>query len=158
MGATLNVDAEFLPKDLTLDGVVNLFDLVLVASQFGQVAANFSSDVSGDGTVNVFDLVRVASHFGEEAVGAAPPGIEWAPNQSPERVRHALAELEALGKRSPGVEMAVDLLHGWLANPPVTETVLLPNYPNPFNPETWMPYQLTADADVQVGSTISKAH
>ena len=28
------------------------------------------------------------------------------------------------------------------------ETALLPNYPNPFNPETWMPYQLAEDADV----------
>ncbi len=28
------------------------------------------------------------------------------------------------------------------------ETVLLPNYPNPFNPETWIPYQLAQDADV----------
>ena len=31
-------------------------------------------------------------------------------------------------------------------NPP--ETVLLPNYPNPFNPETWIPYQLETPADV----------
>ena len=29
-----------------------------------------------------------------------------------------------------------------------TETALLPNYPNPFNPETWMPYHLANDADV----------
>lgn len=27
-------------------------------------------------------------------------------------------------------------------------TTLLPNYPNPFNPETWIPYQLATDADV----------
>ena len=29
-------------------------------------------------------------------------------------------------------------------------SALLPNYPNPFNPETWMPYQLAIDADVQI--------
>ena len=28
------------------------------------------------------------------------------------------------------------------------ETALLPNYPNPFNPETWIPYQLSEAADV----------
>ena len=39
------------------------------------------------------------------------------------------------------------------AAPPLTEmrpdqTALLANYPNPFNPETWIPYQLAASADV----------
>ena len=30
------------------------------------------------------------------------------------------------------------------------ETALLPNYPNPFNPETWIPYQLAEPADVSI--------
>jgi len=30
----------------------------------------------------------------------------------------------------------------------VSATGLLPNYPNPFNPETWIPYQLAAAANV----------
>ena len=28
------------------------------------------------------------------------------------------------------------------------KTALLANYPNPFNPETWIPYHLATDADV----------
>ena len=31
-----------------------------------------------------------------------------------------------------------------------SETALLPNYPNPFNPETWLPYQLLEASDVTV--------
>jgi len=30
------------------------------------------------------------------------------------------------------------------------KTTLLPNYPNPFNPETWIPYQLAKPANVTI--------
>jgi hypothetical protein len=34
--------------------------------------------------------------------------------------------------------------------PPPQVSALLANYPNPFNPETWIPYQLSNDAEVTV--------
>jgi hypothetical protein len=34
--------------------------------------------------------------------------------------------------------------------PQFTHSMLYPNYPNPFNPETWIPYQVATDADVTV--------
>jgi len=30
------------------------------------------------------------------------------------------------------------------------KSMLLPNYPNPFNPETWIPYQLAVEGNVTI--------
>ena len=49
---------------------------------------------------------------------------------------------------------AEDVRQGWIQLPALVayeipaETALLHNYPNPFNPETWIPYQLAHAADV----------
>jgi len=37
-----------------------------------------------------------------------------------------------------------------LMKPMILRTQLLPNYPNPFNPETWIPYELAQDSDVTI--------
>lgn len=56
---------KFNPKPLNVDvnddGVVNILDLVLVASLFG--TADPKADINGDGTVNIQDLILVAQHF-----------------------------------------------------------------------------------------------
>ena len=54
------------PWDVNGDGIVNIQDLVLVASEFGQSGESLKGDINGDGTVNVLDLVLVSSHFGED--------------------------------------------------------------------------------------------
>ena len=45
--------------------------------------------------------------------------------------------------------LASPVLHVAAMEAPM-ETTLLPNYPNPFNPETWIPYQLASPSDVTV--------
>ena len=58
-----------IPGDLNDDGVVNIQDLVLVASAFGQTGET-TADLNNDNTVNIQDLVIVANRFGS---GAAAP-------------------------------------------------------------------------------------
>ena len=66
-----------------------------------------------------------------------------------------LAPLRRLKAENPAVAIDIDITedtNNVQAAPaaPLTpaETALFPNYPNPFNPETWIPYQLTKPADV----------
>ena len=132
------------PWDVNGNGTVDIFDLVTVASEFGQTADGLAGDVNQDGTVNIFDLVAVASHFGE-TVGATA-----APNAVPDQIsqlKQALTQLEAARQDLPA-----QLLRQWLVTNGhlPAKNRLLPNYPNPFNPETWIPYQLTHAADVQL--------
>ena len=47
------------PWDVNNDGIVNILDLTLVASRFGER----SPDINGDGIVNILDLVRIAQHI-----------------------------------------------------------------------------------------------
>lgn len=48
--------------DVTGDGIINILDLVFVASHFGDV--NTDADVNGDGSVNILDLTLIAQNFG----------------------------------------------------------------------------------------------
>ena len=143
--------------DVNQDGIVNILDIILVAQNLGQKSpSNPRVDVNKDGQVNVLDLVFVAERLGEK-VAAAPSLMDIVKDtpSSPEDVivvRRALNELEAVPEKSHSVKMTVQFLRLWLenANRSVSETRLLPNYPNPFNPETWIPYQLAKAADVSV--------
>ena len=50
----------------------------------------------------------------------------------------------------PMSQIGIRFLEQLLAALTPKETVLLTNYPNPFNPETWIPYRLADDASVRL--------
>jgi len=64
--------------DVNGDGTVDILDLVIVGSHFGELITPFAHpnpDVNVDGVVDISDLVMVGTHFGEEygEAMAAPP-------------------------------------------------------------------------------------
>ncbi len=151
---TLTVIEEAQPPlvgDVNGDGTVNIFDLVIAAGQFGQAGGNLKGDVNGDGSVNIFDLVLVAGNFGQSAVVAAPATAKVQLTTDQKRyIASAIDQLESNPNRSNEEEIALNVLKSILPERLPTQTQLLANYPNPFNPETWIPFQLAQDADVNI--------
>ena len=131
--------------DVNSDGAVNIFDLVSAVSEFGTQGQNLAEDVNGDGVVNIFDLVVIAGMFdGAAAAPAAQPqGMLTAAE-----VQGWLTDAKSLKITDPIMKRGIMVLEQLLISLTPTETKLLPNYPNPFNPETWIPYRLAQDAFV----------
>ena len=145
-----------LNPDANLDGQINILDLILVAGSFGeQPPSNPQADVNKDGVVNLLDLVFIAESLSQNAAAPAQMDtIKSIPRTAKEIIaaQRALSELEAIPNKSQGVQLVIELLRHYLsiAELNVEETKLLPNYPNPFNPETWLPYQLSEESTVTV--------
>ena len=140
-----------LPADVNADGVVNLADLTAVAQAI---------DAAGGGA-NQFSLQEVELALliaAEQAVAleaaAGAPGRTVASvsvRLSAQNVSDALAATRTDVRFQKGftvLEKFLALLTEMTTTPETT--ALLPNYPNPFNPETWIPYHLSKAAEVIV--------
>ena len=133
--------------DVNRDGVVDVADLVLVASHFGKRVvrrANPNPDVNRDGFVDREDLLLVADALEVEESVPAAPALATA------NLQRWILEAKRRNRVDPAFQRGIVVLEQLLTPPYLTETVLLPNYPNPFNPETWIPYQLAEPADVSI--------
>ena len=141
-----SVPIEKIPGDVTKDGIVNIQDLTLVAANFGQTGPNVA-DINTDGIVNIADLTLVAGVIGAEA--AAPSiRLQALAMLTTVDVQQWLAQAQQLNLNDPISQRGIRFLEQLLDALTPKETALLPNYPNPFNPETWIPYQLAEPADV----------
>ena len=144
--------------DVNKDGTVNIADLVLVASNFGKTIKgkpNRNPDVNRDGIVNVVDLLLVASLLPDASAAPAlhtqemPAFTATDLKQWIRQAKNYNIQTDSLFSHPDKIKKGIVVLEQLLATLTIpTETRLLANYPNPFNPETWIPYQLSKPAEV----------
>ena len=165
------------PIDVNGDGQVTVIDLAMVALFYGTrvpTGISLPADVNADGVVNILDLTAVANgidttsgglnQLSQEDVKAA---VSVAAEQAEDLEEVAAAPMHFSTRpdvRSNGNPAALnvtdvrhlaasDVLSKFLELRAETKAIpetsaLLPNYPNPFNPETWIPYHLAKAANV----------
>ena len=165
--------SQYPPWDVNEDGIVDAADFALVTAALGQTGdaiVNPRTDVNGDGTVDNADLTLVTANLVDVAldgvaVGGALDGVAGAPATESllalldaktlgtldrETLETYLHQLRVENDGSLAYRNVIAMLEGLLAVLRPTETRLLANYPNPFNPETWLPYELAADSSVEI--------
>ena len=138
-----------LPGDIDENGSVNILDLVRIAGRFGRTGPD-PADVNGDGKVNIEDIILAAALMTAGAGAPSSYGVADLPPLRPEDIRAWLTEAERLDLRNPTLQTGVLRLQQLMASLTPKQTHLLANYPNPFNPETWIPYNLSEPAAVTV--------
>ena len=151
--------SQYPPWDVNEDGSVNAADSALVTAALGQsgtAIVNPRTDVNGDGTVDADDLTLVTDNLDTDNSAPSSMGLfTLLDRETLETLDPTIleAQLEILRTQSDGslkYLRAIALLESILAALRPDETRLLSNYPNPFNPETWIPYHLANDTDVQI--------
>ncbi len=151
---TTTTTADNSKYDVNNDGSVDNADASLVAAAMN--TSNTRYDVNGDGTVNFLDLLLVFDNRDPGAAGAPTiVGMKLTAVQV-DVLQEQIHLLIATGDRSPAAMRTLVYLQQLIATARPEQTQLLANYPNPFNPETWIPYQLATDTDVRL--TIYNTH
>ena len=148
---TIVVEGQLATGDVNRDGQVSVLDMILVSRHLGEDAsANLQADVNNDGIINIQDLIVVAQHLGESTDAAAPSVIAAINNGelTPARVQAWITQAQIENDGSIAFQQGIATLERLLTLFIPEETALLHNYPNPFNPETWVPYQLAEPAEV----------
>ena len=156
-----------LASDVDQNGKVDIFDMILVWGHIvngGQFSSHF--DINNDGTIDKEDIIEIAKNLDDPADAAAPAITSHKPLNdvlisekqvstgnimvSRKTVQLWLDIIREVDDGSFAFKRAIATLENLLTKTISEKTALLPNYPNPFNPETWIPYQLSKPTEVTV--------
>ena len=140
--------------DVNGDGAVDAKDLALAAAQYGQTE-DTAADVNGDGVVDILDILLIADAIDQGAGWLAAPSAHASAafvSAYEGKAERWLADAERLVVKGSASRRGEAALRGLLAQAVSlpARSSLLPNYPNPFNPETWIPFDLSEASHVRL--------
>lgn len=155
-------DNESKSVDVNRDGSINIADLVAIALNFTDpdldtlAQMNIYPDVNDDGVVDLIDLLITASEIG--TISASPTILKNLSSKSyitTANLTEWIRMSRQLNYTDPILHQGLHVLEELLVIFNTQDTIprttsLLPNYPNPFNPETWIPYQLAKPERVNI--------
>ena len=157
--ATMHETYIYAKEDVNQDEMVNIHDLMVVAASVGTL--NPRADINGDGFVNVLDLVliytsdlwakpapKTLDQSFSRAANAPAPTINGKLDST--TIQSWIDQAQVTDDGSEIFQRGISNLETLLNSKVPTKTRLLLNYPNPFNPETWIPYQLAEPTNVTV--------
>ena len=154
--------------DVNRDGQVGIEDLELwVRNMRGN---NPKFDVNSDGVINIHDFLAIVEVlFNQicEIDSSAAPANSARNKITTFQIREGQVSVENVAVFRETLQQLLNMAHeiddgsltfkhgiamlqNLLATVVPEKTTLLANYPNPFNPETWIPYYLATDTDVTI--------
>ncbi len=159
------------PVDANGDGVVSILDLILVSQGIGettasaapplippQVSSSRSIGAGGERMVDAAGGSRIVDPMGRGRRADAAMVDTASKNTrrfvlkegriDAAMIEGWIAQARVADDGSLAFKQGIENLQKLLASLIPEETALLANYPNPFNPETWIPYQLAESAEV----------
>ena len=136
--------------DVNNDGTVDNVDVGIVVAATLSGTYQASLDVNDDGKVDLSDVVAISQNVDNSGAAAAPALRTRLSSVQIDRIQEQIDLLLGMNDRSPGALYTLAYLQNLLAVARPAETQLLANYPNPFNPETWIPYELATDTNVKL--------
>ncbi|MBC8229448.1 T9SS type A sorting domain-containing protein [bacterium] len=147
------------PGDVSDNGKVTAYDASMVLQHVvGLITLSpkqqQAADVTGDKTVSALDAALILQYtvgliieFPVQSELAAPA---LNPELETKLLTEAIKQLDTTHLTKEQKEVLEQLKRLISQELPPTHTMLFQNFPNPFNPETWIPFQISADAPVTI--------
>ncbi|MDE0299502.1 MAG: cohesin domain-containing protein [Candidatus Poribacteria bacterium] len=134
--------------DANGDGVISILDLPQVAARLTE-AGKKDVDVNQDGAVDTADLFQAVTDL---KVAKTEPGAYLAALSmlTSTDVAEWLDQQRESNQGEADLKRSIRAVQHQLAVTVPGETALLPNYPNPFERETWIPYHLAFKMEVYI--------